>query len=72
MVVKKVRNHVAKFRQQLGITQMALADAAGISVIEEYRVERELHVPTMYTALMICEVLGKELQEVFYVEVTNT
>ena len=72
MVIKKVRNHVAKFRQQRGLSQLALADAAGISAIEEYRVEKELHIPTMYTALAICEVLGKELQEVFYIEITNT
>lgn len=50
---------------------MVLAEMAGVSVIELVRIEACTHTPSLYTALAICDALGVELQDVFYIEIVN-
>jgi len=52
--------HLKKRRNQLGITQLNLADLAGISANTLYKIERGQANPTLQILFKLADVLGME------------
>jgi transcriptional regulator with XRE-family HTH domain len=48
-------------REKLGLTQMQLAEAAGLSRCLIYRYEADLHDPSLFNATCIADALGVSL-----------
>ena len=64
----KVKQNIIDKRKELGITQQAVADGAGISRGAYGAIERGLRYPSLDTALRICAVLNMPVDEAFPIE----
>lgn len=63
-----LHNRIKEIRESKGISQQLLADMVGVSAMTISRCEQEKTFPNLGTCLKICQVLGKYLDEVFYLE----
>lgn len=63
-----VKQNIIKRRKELGITQKAVADGAGISRSSYSAIERGLRCPSLDTALRICVVLDMPVDKAFPIE----
>jgi putative transcriptional regulator len=50
------------------MTQQELADAAGVSRMTIYSIEKGKYIPSTLLALKLAEVFGKTVEELFYIE----
>jgi transcriptional regulator with XRE-family HTH domain len=60
-----VGESIRRARQELGWTQVQLADAAGLSPNYVARLERGELGPSLFVAHQICDTLGIELETLF-------
>ncbi|HUX57912.1 MAG TPA: helix-turn-helix transcriptional regulator [Bacteroidales bacterium] len=60
--MEEVGKHLKERRNQLGITQLDLADLAGISANTLYKIERGQANPTLKVISKLADVLGMELK----------
>ena len=60
-----VKQKIIDKRKELGKTQQAVAEGAGISRSAYTAIERGLRCPSLDTALRICEVLDMPVNEAF-------
>ena len=60
--MKDIGKHLKERRNQLGITQLNLADLAGISANTLYKIERGQANPTLQVLIKLADVLGMELK----------
>ena len=60
--MKDLGKHLKERRNQLGITQLDLADLAGISANTLYKRERGQANPTLQVLFKLVDVLGMELK----------
>jgi DNA-binding XRE family transcriptional regulator len=63
-----MKNHVKKYRLELGLSQADLAKAVGTSQQQIHRIENGLHRIDLQTATQICVKLNRKLEEVFPTE----
>ena len=63
----KLQNNIRKFRfQNNEMSQQALADAAGVTRMTIYSIEKGKFIPSTLLAFKISRALHKEITEVFY------
>ena len=60
--MEELGKHLKERRNQLGITQLDLADLAGISANTLYKIERGQANPTFQVLFKLVDVLGMELK----------
>ena len=60
--MKELGKHFKERRNQLGITQLDLAELAGISANTLYKIERGQGNPTLEVLFKLADVLGMELK----------
>jgi y4mF family transcriptional regulator len=60
--MEELGKHFKERRNQLGITQLDLADLAGISANTLYKIERGQANPTIKVLFKLADVLGMELK----------
>jgi len=60
--MKEIGKHLKERRNQLGITQLDLADLAGISANTLYKIERGQANPTLKVLIKLADVLGMDLK----------
>lgn len=60
--MEELGKHLKERRNQLGITQLDLADLAGISANTLYKIERGQANPTLQVLFKLADVLGMELK----------
>lgn len=60
-----IDNRIAEFRKELGLSQHKLAKAVGLKRRSIMAYENKTISPTLETAYKICQVLGKDIKEVF-------
>ena len=60
--MEELGKHLKERRKQLGITQLDLADLAGISANTLYKIERGQANPTLGVLFKLADVLGMELK----------
>ena len=60
--MEELGKHLKERRNQLGITQLDLADLAGISANTLYKIERGQANPTLHVLVKLADVLGMELK----------
>jgi putative transcriptional regulator len=63
-----MRNHVKVARTQAGLTQEALAEAAGVSRQTINSIERGRYVPTTVLALKLARTLQQSVEQLFELE----
>lgn len=64
-------NHLRKFREKKGITQVELAEAIGATQESISNLERGRNGPSLSTAINICAVLGESVNAVFPISRKN-
>lgn len=65
----KLRNRIRELRFQNGeMSQQALADAAGVTRMTIYSIEKEKFVPSTLLAFKIARAFGKDINDVFHIE----
>lgn len=65
----KLRNRIRELRfQQDEMSQQALADAVEVTRMTIYSIEKEKFVPSALLAFKIAMALGKDINEVFFIE----
>ena len=67
----KVNQNIIDKRNELGLTQKAVADDAGISRGAYAAIERGLRYPSLDTALRICAVLSIPVEKAFPITETK-
>ena len=65
---RRLTNRLRQLRQDAGITQQDLADAAGITRQTVIAIEGEKYSPSLEVAFLIAEALGARLEEVFQLQ----
>jgi y4mF family transcriptional regulator len=60
--MEELGKHIRERRNQLGITQLDLADLAGISANTLYKIERGQANPTLQVLVKLVDVLGMEFK----------
>lgn len=60
-----MRNHLRTLRQDLGMTQQALADALGVSRQTVHSIEVGKYDPSLPLAFKIARLLGRAIEQVF-------
>lgn len=63
-----MKNNIRSLRDEIGLSQAEFAEAVGCSRNTISSVERGDQEPTGYLCALICRVLGKTFDEVFYFE----
>ena len=61
-------NHMKALRAEAGLTQADLAAAVGVTRKTINTVENGVFIPSALLALKIAKVLGKPVEEVFWIE----
>ncbi|MEM6624403.1 MAG: helix-turn-helix transcriptional regulator [Pseudomonadota bacterium] len=61
----QLSNRLAELRQAKGLSQLELADAAGVSRKTINTVERGVFVPSTILALRLAEVLEVQVEDIF-------
>lgn len=64
----RLKNRLRELRSAAGLTQAALADAAGVSRKTINTVENAVFVPSTILALDLARVLGVSVHDIFYLE----
>ena len=67
-VITIVRNSVRLSRIEKGLTQEELADRVEVTRQTIGLIEKEKYNPTITLCLRLCQVLGKTLNELFWLE----
>ncbi|TBR12427.1 MAG: transcriptional regulator [Lysobacter sp.] len=62
---RRLSNRLKQLRQDAGITQQDLADAAGVTRQTIIAIEGEKYSPSLEVAFLIAEALGIGIDEVF-------
>ncbi len=65
MAKAKIRNHVRRLREEMGITQTALARSSGCTRQTIIMLEQERYVPSLSLAFGVARSLGVTLEKVF-------
>ncbi|HPD91698.1 MAG: helix-turn-helix transcriptional regulator [Rhodobacter sp.] len=60
--------HLAEYRKRAGLTQADLARAAGVSRKTINTIENRIFVPSTTLALMLAQVLGVSVHDLFELE----
>ena len=60
-----IKNRIAEFRKEKGLSQHRLAKAVGLKRRSIMAYENYTISPTLETAYKICKVLDKDIKEVF-------
>jgi putative transcriptional regulator len=61
-----VKSRIKEIREELGMTQIELADQVGVSRQTIYFLEKGTYNPSLTVSFRISEVLDKPLNEIFY------
>ncbi|MCZ8220027.1 MAG: helix-turn-helix transcriptional regulator [Acidovorax sp.] len=61
-------NHLKALRQDLGMTQQALADALGVSRQTVHSIEAGKYDPSLPLAFKIAQVLQRSIEQIFVPE----
>ena len=61
-------NHMKALRTEAGLTQAELATAVGVTRKTINTVENGVFIPSALLALKIAQVLGKRVEEVFFLD----
>lgn len=69
--MKELKNRLAEIRKEQGITQQQLADMIGMSRRYISSIEKNVSGISVTYALLIAHALGKEIEEIFYIENTE-
>ena len=64
----KLKNDISVYRERLGLTQLALAEACGVRRETIVNLERGRYNPSLKLALKICAALGARAEELFWLE----
>ena len=64
----KLKNDISVYRERLGLTQLALAEACGVRRETIVNLERGRYNPSLKLALKICAALGSRIEELFWLE----
>lgn len=67
--MNKVKNNIKVARVEKGFTQQELADIVGVTRQTIGLIEKEQYNPTITLCLNLCRVLGKSLDQLFWMEV---
>lgn len=65
----KLKNGVGVRREQLGMTQLELAEACGVRRETIVNLERGKYNPSLKLALKVCAVLEARVEDIFWLEV---
>jgi putative transcriptional regulator len=65
---RRLTNRLKQMRQDAGITQQELADAAGITRQTVIAIEGEKYSPSLEVAFLIAEALGAGIDTVFQLQ----
>ena len=60
-----IENRIAEFRKEMGLSQHKLAQEVGLKRRSIMAYENNTISPTLETAYKICQVLGRDIKEVF-------
>ncbi|MDY6146355.1 MAG: helix-turn-helix transcriptional regulator [Peptoniphilaceae bacterium] len=63
-----IKNRIAEFRKEKGLSQNSLAKSVGLKRRSIMAYENHTISPTLETAYKICKVLGKDIKEVFLLD----
>lgn len=63
-----LKNNISAYREKLGMTQLALAEACGVRRETIVNLERGRYNPSLKLALRICAVLGARVEDLFWME----
>lgn len=63
-----LKNNISAYREKLGMTQLALAEACGVRRETVVNLERGRYNPSLKLALRICAVLGARVEDLFWME----
>lgn len=63
-----LKNNISAYREKLGITQLALAEACGVRRETIVNLERGRYNPSLKLALRICAVLEARVEDLFWME----
>ena len=63
-----LKNNISAYREGLGMTQLALAEACGVRRETIVNLERGRYNPSLKLALRICAVLGARVEDLFWME----
>lgn len=63
-----LKNNISAYREKLGMTQLALAEACGVRRETIVNLERGRYNPSLKLALRICAVLGARVENLFWME----
>lgn len=63
-----LKNNISAYREKLGMTQLALAEACGVRRETIVNLERGRYNPSLKLALRICAVLGTRVEDLFWME----
>ncbi len=61
-----IKSRIKEIREELGMTQIELADQVGVSRQTIYFLEKGTYNPSLTVSFKISEVLDKPLNEIFY------
>lgn len=67
-VLMMLRNNIRKFRLEKGLSQSELALLSGVSRNTISSLENYVYFPTVKNALLLCQVFGCTVEELFYFE----
>jgi putative transcriptional regulator len=65
---KKIASRVKKFRKELELSQLELANLVGVSRQTIYYLERGSYNPSLTISFKLSEILKKSINEIFYQE----
>ncbi len=68
MTDELLKNNISAYREKLGITQLALAEACGVRRETIVNLERGRYNPSLKLALRICAVLEARVEDLFWME----
>lgn len=63
-----LKNNISAYREKLGMTQLALAEACGVRRETIVNLERGRYNPSLKLALRICAVLVARVEDLFWME----
>lgn len=67
-ITQRVLNRIEALRQELGLSRGQLADRVGVHYQTMGYLERGEYNPSLELALKLCGVLGRTVEEVFWLE----
>lgn len=68
MVEKILQNNIQKYRTELGITQLDLANKVGVTRQTIISIEKGNYIPSLKLALQFSEIFKKRIEEIFWFE----